>query len=209
MGSRRKIVVEVIVPAPVQLVWERSQEPQQHTLWDIRFDDIRYLEEHDQKGFQQLDYRTSIGFGIIVQGFGRYLHSEPLKLSTFEFDSRDWKSLITRGRGIWAYEPCSAGTRFKTVYDYDVRHGLFGRVVDWVLFRRLLQLATEWSFETLRLWCQGDEGCLSRRRSRTRFLLFFAGRLLGRRPQPDEARSWLGTGNEFGSSPGKREGVAA
>lgn len=190
----RKIVVEALLPAPVELVWERSQKPDAHVLWDIRFTAIRYLDETDSRGFHLMDYRTDLGFGIAVQGTGRYLHSTPLEHSSFEFDSNDFKSIIRNGRGIWLYERRPGGTYFKTVYDYDRRYGLLGRALDRILFRRLLQLATEWSFETLRLWCAGDEDAPRRRRSRSRFWFYFWRRLLGATPPEGAARSWLGSG---------------
>jgi hypothetical protein len=135
-----------------------------------------------------------VAFGLEVRGVGRYLHSTPMRHSTFEFDSHDCKSIIGEGRGVWLYERRDSGTWFKTVYDYQHRHGVLGKFLDRLLFRRLLQLATEWSFETLRLWCAGDEMACARRRSRVRFLAFFAARLLGSRPAQGAARSWLGSG---------------
>ncbi len=53
-----------MVPAPVELVWQRTQQPDLHVMWDIRFNTIRYLDEKDQRGFNLMDYRTRIGFGI-------------------------------------------------------------------------------------------------------------------------------------------------
>jgi hypothetical protein len=194
VSDARKIVVEVTLAAPVERVWECSQEPEQHVRWDIRFDTIRYLDEVDARGFHKMAYRTRIGFGTEIQGFGAYLHSTHLEHSSFEFDSTDWKSLITRGRGVWIYRRVDGGTFFKTVYDYDVRFGAVGRVIDSLLFRPLLRLATEWSFETLRRWLAGDEVCVALRRARWRFLPFFLARLFGRQSRPKEAKSWLGSG---------------
>ena len=54
--SARKIVVEAIIPAPVELVWERSQTPELHVQWDIRFNQIDYLDKLDARGFQLMDY---------------------------------------------------------------------------------------------------------------------------------------------------------
>ncbi len=196
----KKIVVEAMIPAPVELVWERTQDPDQHVLWDIRFTSIRYLDQKDDRGFQMMDYRTKIGFGIEVCGFGHYLQSTPLVLSTFEFDSDDWKSLITRGRGIWLYKTTDHGTYFKTVYDYDSRFGLIGRIIDALFFRNLIRLATEWGFETLRLWCMGDASVLKTRRRRMPFLLFLVKRLCGVSAEQGCARSWLGTGKPSESS---------
>jgi hypothetical protein len=196
MKRGRKIVVEALIPEEVETVWDRTQEPSAHVLWDIRFTAIRYLDELDDRGFRLMDYRTDIAFGLEVAGVGRYLHSTPLEHSTFEFDSDDWKSIIEAGRGVWLYERRGRGTYFKTVYDYAARYGWVGGLVDALIFRRLLQLATEWGFETLRQWCAGDRQACTRRRSRVRFMLFMLGRLLGRRPREGAARSWLGKGNE-------------
>ena len=200
MVRSRKIVVEAVLPASVELVWDRTQTPELHVAWDIRFTRIKYIDKLDPRGFRMMDYRTSVGFGIEVSGVGCYLHNNAPHHSTFEFESADFKSIITKGRGIWQYESCAEGTYFKTVYDYGTRHGAVGRIVDALLFRKLMQLATEWGFETLRLWCGGDERACERRRSRLRFALFFIARLLGRKPASGAARSWLGTGNESESS---------
>jgi hypothetical protein len=196
VGNGRKIVVEALIPSPVELVWERTQDPPSHVLWDIRFTAIRYLPDLDARGYHLMDYRTDVAFGIEVAGVGRYLHSTPLEHSTFEFDSSDWKSIIKDGRGVWMYERRDGRTYFKTVYDYAARYGWVGALLDWLLFRRLLQLATEWGFETLRLWCAGDDTACARRRSRLRFGLFMVGRLFRTRPGAGAARSWLGKGSE-------------
>ncbi|KFE64447.1 hypothetical protein [Hyalangium minutum] len=193
----RRIVVEALIPAPIERVWERSQDPDLHTGWDLRFSAIRYLPGQDARGFQLMEYRTRLGFGLEVTGWGRYLQNVPLERSTFEFGSEDPKSLITHGRGVWLYERRPEGTFFKTVFDYETRHGVVGELLDFCLFRPLMQLATEWSFETLRRWCEGDEQAVAHRRSRWRFLCFLLTRALGRKPGSGAARSWLGSGRAF------------
>jgi hypothetical protein len=208
-SANRKIVEEAMIPAPVEMVWQRTQEPDLHVLWDIRFNPIRYLDEKDKRGFRLMDYRTSIGLGIEVAGFGHYLQSIPLSLSSFEFDSYDWKSIITMGRGIWLYKPRENATYFKTVYDYQVRFGVLGRLVDYLLFRNFIRLATEWGFETLRLWCMGNESGLPQRRSRLRFRLFYRKGICGVKPEKDSVRSWLGTGNTAESSFPEAQGAVA
>jgi hypothetical protein len=190
----RKIVVEAIIAAPVATVWERSQVPALHTEWDIRFNHIAYLDQTDDRGYHLMDYRTNIAVGVSIQGYGRYLTNSEHSHSSFEFDSYDWKSLIRNGRGIWLYRASGENTLFKTVYDYDVRYGWLGKALDALLFRSLLQLATEWGFETLRLWCVGDEGAVAVRRSRVRFAWFYLRRRCGWSPATGAARSWLGTG---------------
>jgi len=190
----RKIVVEAIIPAPVEVVWERSQVPEQHTAWDIRFNHIAYLDGVDDRGYHLMDYCTNIALGVTIRGYGRYLANSEHSHSSFEFDSDDWKSIIRNGRGIWLYRPCPGGTLFKTVYDYDVRHGWVGGILDAVIFRSLLQLATEWGFETLRQWCAGDDQATARRRDRLTFMRFYVKRRLGMPSAAGAARSWLGSG---------------
>ena len=95
---------------------------------------------------------------------------------------------------LCAYESRPEGTYFKTVYDYDRRYGILGRALDGLFFRRLLQLSTEWGFETLRLWCAGEPASVEERRSRARFLGFYLRRLFFGKPAPGAARSWLGSG---------------
>jgi hypothetical protein len=201
MSRGKKIVVEALIPAAVETVWARSQEPASHVRWDIRFTTIANKPEVDARGYHLMDYRTDVAFGIEVAGEGRYLHSTPLEHSTFEFDSDDWKSIIRDGRGIWQYERRGDATLFKTVYDYAARYGFLGAFLDWLVFRRVLQLSTEWGFETLRQWCAGDETACDRRRSRWRFTWFMMGRILGAKPTKGAAVSWLGTGKEPAVTP--------
>ncbi|HVE59255.1 MAG TPA: hypothetical protein VNB22_20695 [Pyrinomonadaceae bacterium] len=201
MKKANKIIVEAIIPCEVETLWERSQEPALHIRWDIRFSHIKYLEELDEKGFQLMDYRTKIGFGLEIKGIGRYLQNTPLKHSTFEFESGDWKSIIKIGRGIWQYKPCAEGTYFRTVYDYETNYGFFGALADRALFRPMMQLATEWSFETLRRWCAGREQEVEKRYSYLKFMPFFVKRYLGFAPKKGEAESWLGNGQETNLNP--------
>ncbi len=195
--TARRVVVEALIPAPVERVWERTQGPELHVGWDLRFSSIRYLPESDARGFHLMDYRTRIGFGCEVAGWGRYLQNTPLVRSTFEFGSDDVKSLIAHGRGVWLYERRPEGTFFKTVFDYQTRYGVAGELFDAFVFRPLFQLATEWSFETLRQWCAGDEGAVARRRAYRHFDAFAVERVLGTPPEPGAARSSHGTGREL------------
>ena len=62
--------------------------------------------------------------------------------------------------------PTADGIRFITGYDYSVRFGLIGKIVDRILFRPLLGWATAWSFDRLRLWLeQGLDSSASLRQS--------------------------------------------
>jgi uncharacterized membrane protein YphA (DoxX/SURF4 family) len=83
-----------------------------------------------------------------------------------KFWSDDPKSLIREGGGYWRYVPTDDGLRFLTGYDYRVRFGALGRLLDRLAFRPLLGWATAWSFDRLRLWIErGIDPAVSLQRS--------------------------------------------
>jgi hypothetical protein len=47
--------------------------------------------------------------------------------------------------------------RFFTWYDYTVRFGAVGRVLDRIIFRPMMGWATAWSFDRLRLWAEDGQ----------------------------------------------------
>lgn len=189
-----KIVVESFINTSLELLWERTQNPHNHILWDIRFSEIKYLDDKDEKGFSLLSYITKVGFGVKVRGFGKYLHNKKYKQSTFEFWSKDFKSLISRGKGIWLYQSMENKVYFKTVFDYNVRFGLLGRCFD-KIFRLMFCLATEWSFETLRLWCEKGDIDLNARKKWFRFLFFLLRKKFKKYGKEAKTYSWLGGGS--------------
>jgi hypothetical protein len=56
----------------------------------------------------------------------------------------DPKSLIREGAGCWQSVFAPDGVRFLTAYDYRVRFGRFGRVVDVPLFGYIGSFEAEW-----------------------------------------------------------------
>jgi hypothetical protein len=102
-------------------------------------------------------YSTRLGFGLRIEGEGESTATSQdatggVRTSALLFSSWDRKSLIEAGSGYWQYHPTEAGVRFLTWYDYRMRFGRFGRMVDRLLFRPLIGWATAWSFDRLRLW---------------------------------------------------------
>jgi uncharacterized membrane protein YphA (DoxX/SURF4 family) len=122
--------------------------------WDVRFTDIERLPPSGPGAPERFRYATRLGFGLHVEGWGETVASKAGDGSALRFGSEDPKSLIREGAGTWTYAQEGERVRFRTVYDYRTRHGLPGRVVDRVLFRPLIQAATRWSFDRLRLWVE-------------------------------------------------------
>jgi len=150
------IYVEILISASVDEVWRRTQVPDLHEQWDLRFTTIEYLPRPSDAEPQRFLYSTRIGFGLKINGEGKSTgtREDPagFRTSALAFWSSDPKSLIKEGSGYWQCHPTPAGVRFLTWYDYRTRFGLVGRLIDRLLFRPLLGWATAWSFDRLRLW---------------------------------------------------------
>jgi DoxX-like family len=150
--------VKTLIRRDVDDIWRYTQEPNLHELWDLRFSAIEYLPRESDQVPQRFRYTTRIGFGLRIEGEGESAgnreDSTGSRTSALKFRSADPKSLIREGSGYWRYIPVESGTRFLTWYDYEVRFGVCGRVIDRLLFRPLLGWATAWSFDRLRLWME-------------------------------------------------------
>ncbi|ROR72805.1 hypothetical protein [Bogoriella caseilytica] len=157
MGKR--IYAETTVRAPMDLLWQRTQCPAQHSRWDLRFGEIRALATA-QEGLQRFRYATTVFPGLTVAGIG--VHSGEQRrpdgscTSALRFSSTHPLSIIRAGSGYWRYRP-GDGIVFLTGYDYRPGWGRLGPPADAVVFRPLIGWATAWSFDRLRLWCELDQ----------------------------------------------------
>lgn len=151
------LYIEARIRAGLDEVWNRSQLPDQHRRWDLRFDEIDYLSrtpgepQHFRYATRVLPFLTVAGTGVAA---GERQRPDGTRTSALRFSSPHPLSLIEEGKGYWRYVPDGDGLRFLTGYDYRPRWGRFGRVVDRLLFRPLMGWATAWSFDRLRLWCE-------------------------------------------------------
>jgi len=124
MKSDSGIYVEIFIRAPIDDVWAKTQTPELHRRWDLRFTEIQYLPRPDVSRPQRFQYSTRIGFGLKVSGEGEAVgsHDEKgLRTSALRFWSDDPKSLIREGSGYWQYIPADGGVQFLTWYDYSTR----------------------------------------------------------------------------------------
>lgn len=150
------IYVEVSIRTDLETVWRLTQTPAQHQRWDLRFTEIHYLPRASDTAPQRFLYETRIGFGLAIRGTGESMAqraSSDGAVSSLRFASDDPKSLIRNGSGYWRYVPADDCLRFFTWYDYEVRFGALGRLLDRV-FRPLMGWATAWSFDRLRRWIE-------------------------------------------------------
>lgn len=150
------IYVERVIEAGRDRIWELTQTPEMHERWDLRFTTIRYLPKVRAEDPQMFEYETRVGF-LTIRGTGTTAGerrvADGTSTSALVFGSSDSLSLIRKGSGYWRYVPEGEGsTRFITAYDYAVRWGVVGWVVDRLFFRPLMAWATAWSFDRLALW---------------------------------------------------------
>ena len=161
VSERRQvgIYVEILISAPLERVWELTQKPDVHQRWDLRFSRIEYFPKSNESELQRFLYETRIGVGLAIRGTGESVATRIAEdgsaTSCLKFASDDRLSLIREGAGYWRYIPTTEGLRFLTWYDYRVRFGAAGRLLDRI-FRPLIGWATAWSFDRMRLWAERD-----------------------------------------------------
>jgi uncharacterized membrane protein YphA (DoxX/SURF4 family) len=151
------IYVETHIAGTIDDLLEKTQRPDLHERWDLRFTHIDYLPRPDEAEPQRFLYQTRIGLGIAIAGRGEAAGtrvSNTHHTAALKFWSDDPRSLILRGSGYWNYEQHSDFVRFRTRYNYQTRFGLPGQLFDRFVFRPLLGWATAWSFDRLRLWIE-------------------------------------------------------
>lgn len=154
----RALYVEIVIRAPMERVWELTQNPELHSRWDGRFSAIHPTEIRDD-GAQC--FRYELGLGVhTIRGTGVSLGERRAengtRTSALLFDTEDWVSPLGKGRGYWRYVPCDEGVRFITGYDYTPGWGAIGRVLDPLVTRRFVWWLTAWSFDRLRIWAETD-----------------------------------------------------
>jgi hypothetical protein len=151
------VYVESLVRAPIDAVWEATQDPARHQRWDVRFDRISYLPRTEGES-QRFTYATRVAPGVTIAGTGESLgdrdRPDGTRWSGLRFRSDDRRSIIAEGAGYWRYVPTDGGARFLTRYDYRPRWGRVGAAIDRRLFRPAFGRATAWSFDRLRLWLE-------------------------------------------------------
>lgn len=172
------LYIETRVRVDLETLWERTQEPDRHQRWDLRFTEIDYLPRAGDEP-QRFRYATRVLPFLVVAGTGVSAGERHRaggdRVSALRFASPHPLSLLAEGSGYWRYVPTADGVRFLTGYDYRPRWGLPGRAADRLVFRPLMGWATAWSFDRLRLWCERG---ITPERSRNRWLLELLARVL-------------------------------
>ncbi|WP_106816955.1 SRPBCC family protein [Microbacterium timonense] len=148
----RPLFVSIRIAAPMERVWELTQDPAQHTRWDARFSRIVPTAPLAGGGTRFVYERRLPGCVITGTGttIGERLRPDGTATSALRFDADTRLSPLGAGRGYWRYRPDGDAVLFSTGYDYAPN---WGRGLD-LLVRPLIGWATAWSFDRLRIWAE-------------------------------------------------------
>ncbi|MGG2107015.1 DoxX-like family protein [Lysinibacillus pakistanensis] len=165
--KKKPIYVEVDILAPIEEAWTYTQNPKLHEQWDLRFTSITYIEKKSVEEPQRFTYETKVMPGVVVRGWGEskgeHQKKDGTKTSSLHFGTPQKISPIAEGRGYWQYIPHDKGLTFLTQYDYDVRYGKLGKLLD-AMFRPIMGWATALSFDVLKRWLEKGENPASQYR---------------------------------------------
>lgn len=153
----RRIYVETLVKGDLDTLWRRTQDPAEHSRWDLRFSEI--VQQPTPAG-QAQRFRYTVwlpglralrvsGTGVSV---GERHAADGSRTSALRFVSANRWSPIRSGSGYWRYVHVDGGLRFLTGYQYEP--GPQGRVLDDLVVRPIIGAMTAWSFDRLRLWVE-------------------------------------------------------
>ncbi|MDP4550137.1 DoxX-like family protein [Alkalihalobacillus macyae] len=160
--NRKPIYVEIPIEAEMEDLWKASQTPQLHEQWDVRFSSITYLPKRNERDPQDFSYKTKLGFGKSIEGWGRSVGTfngkDGSRTSSLHFGTDQAISIISEGKGYWKYIKNEDSTlTFLTQYNYKTRFGKLGTLVDTYLFRPLIGWGTALSFDVLKRWLEKGE----------------------------------------------------
>jgi len=148
-----QIYVETVIRADIERVWELTQNPALHPLWDLRFSSITPTEPLDS-GARRFVYERRIPFHTIGgtgTSIGERSRPDGTRTSALRFTTADPLSPLGEGRGYWRYVPTDDGVRFITGYTFAPG---WGSLIDRLFMRRLVGWMTAWSFDRLRIWAE-------------------------------------------------------
>ncbi|RUQ98134.1 SRPBCC family protein [Labedella endophytica] len=152
--GRSPVYVETTIRAPIERVWELTQDPILHARWDLRFSRIEPLPERLESGGYRFRYERSLLLHTIVgtgTSLGEREAADGTRTSALRFDTDDRLSPLGEGRGYWRYTPVDGGTRFVTGFDYEPG---WGSTLDRLVLRKAVGWMTAWSFDRLRIWAE-------------------------------------------------------
>jgi hypothetical protein len=151
---RAAVYVETTIRAPIERVWELTQDPVLHARWDLRFSRIEPLDDALASGGYRFRYERRLPFHTIVgtgTSLGERSAAGGTRTSALRFDTADRLSPLGDGRGYWRYTPVDGGTLFVTGFDYEPG---WGSALDRLVLRRVVGWMTAWSFDRLRIWAE-------------------------------------------------------
>lgn len=66
----KPLYIGITIRADIEELWMRTQDPEQHQRWDLRFSSISYIPKNQEDDPQRFEYATRLGFCLRVAGWG-------------------------------------------------------------------------------------------------------------------------------------------
>lgn len=155
--KRKPVYVETDINAPLEKIWEYTQNPKLHEQWDLRFSTISLNGPRDEQP-QSFLYEKHLGFGISVTGTGAYrtkmMDDRDKRASSLKFKSSHPLSFIKEGSGYWKYMKTKDHILFQTQFDYETKEGKGWKWADRFFFRPMMGVITAFSFGALKTWLE-------------------------------------------------------
>ncbi|OLP63008.1 hypothetical protein BACPU_35710 [Bacillus pumilus] len=155
--KRKPVYVETEIHAPLEKVWEYTQNPKLHEQWDLRFSTISLNGSRDEQP-QSFLYEKQIGFGMSITGTGAYrtkiMDDRDQRASSLQFKSSHPLSFMKEGAGYWKYIKTNDHIVFQTQFDYETKEGKGWKWADRFLFRPMIGFMTAFSFGSLKAWLE-------------------------------------------------------
>jgi len=160
--THKEIYVETTIAAPIENIWEKTQNSALHEKWDMRFSSITYMPKEAGEP-QRFTYTRALIPGLKISGWGvsvgNHEKVDGTRSSSLHFGTPQVISPIKEGRGYWQYIPNekSDDVTFLTAYNYEPNYGKLGKLLDKVVFRPLMGWGTALSFDILKRWIEKGE----------------------------------------------------
>ena len=155
--TRTPITTKQLFDVSVDDLLDATRQPYIRNKWDLRIGELGYTEgdgafDSDHSFIFWLPFhlqQAADGAGVTRT---EYDGLKKTTVSTTSFKAHRPNALIRSGSGQQKLKSTPDGTLLTTSFDYAVGWGAFGRMLDHIIIRRIIQWATAYSTDALRIW---------------------------------------------------------
>ena len=146
----------VYIAAPVEDVWSCLQDHDRRSEWDARVLQIRDSSGRPIRVGALAQYQFRGWGGLRFWMEARCVSVEPCRRSVVRFQGRSRFCIVAAAAGTWCCQRESTGTRFSTKFNYRLRLGWLGRLLDRFITQPTMKRETRRSLENLKRLLEND-----------------------------------------------------